>query len=161
MCTDPTPPDSVRIAAVDPTEPDALWCLEQYYAELERVFDGGFDLGRSLAPDPRVFAPPRGAFLLATRGGRPVGCGALKLEDSETAYIKRMWLDDSVRGLGLGRRLLEELEHTARALGCTTAQLETNRALTAAIALYRRAGYDEVEAFNDEPHAHHWFTKAL
>jgi hypothetical protein len=42
-----------------------------------------------------------------------------------------------------------------------TLRLETNRALTEAIALYRASGYEEVEPFNDEPHAHHWFAKSL
>jgi hypothetical protein len=40
-------------------------------------------------------------------------------------------------------------------------RLETNRALTEAIALYRRSGYVEVEAFNSEPYAHNWFEKIL
>jgi hypothetical protein len=39
--------------------------------------------------------------------------------------------------------------------------LETNRTLLEAIELYRHAGYQEVEAFNDEPYAHHWFEKRL
>ena len=40
-------------------------------------------------------------------------------------------------------------------------RLETNRALTEAIALYRSAGYGEVDPFNDEPFAHYWFEKRL
>ena len=40
-------------------------------------------------------------------------------------------------------------------------QLDTNRTLTEAIALYRSAGYVEIEPFNDEPYAHHWFRKDL
>jgi ribosomal protein S18 acetylase RimI-like enzyme len=68
-----------------------------------------------------------------------------------------MWVDESVRGLGLGRRMLTELE--ARASG--TVRLETNGSLTEAIALYRAAGWAEVPAFNDEPYAHHWFEKRL
>ena len=42
-----------------------------------------------------------------------------------------------------------------------TLRLETNRALTEAIGLYRSSGYREVAPFNDEPHAHHWFEKTL
>ena len=68
-----------------------------------------------------------------------------------------MWVDESVRGLGLGRRMLAELE--ARARG--TVRLETNASLTEAIALYRSSGWTEVPAFNDEPYAHHWFEKRL
>jgi ribosomal protein S18 acetylase RimI-like enzyme len=66
-----------------------------------------------------------------------------------------------IRGLGLGRRLLTELEKQASARGTEVLRLETNRNLTEAIALYRAAGYTEVPAFNDEPYAHHWFEKRL
>jgi ribosomal protein S18 acetylase RimI-like enzyme len=66
-----------------------------------------------------------------------------------------------VRGLGLGRRLLSELEQEARSRGARAVRLDTNRALVEAIAMYRAAGYEEVDAFNEEPVAHHWFEKAL
>ncbi len=57
-----------------------------------------------------------------------------------------MWVASHVRGLGLGRRLLEALEHEAREAGITVLHLETNRTLMEAIELYRHAGYQEVEA---------------
>ncbi len=72
-----------------------------------------------------------------------------------------MWVAPTARGLGLGRRLLRELEASAARRGATHARLETNRALTEAISLYRSAGYSEVAAFNDEPYADHWFEKRL
>ena len=72
-----------------------------------------------------------------------------------------MWVSPEARGVGLGGRLLRELERHAAAAGSTVLQLETNRALSEAIGLYRDAGYVEVEAFNDEPYAHHWFEKRL
>ena len=72
-----------------------------------------------------------------------------------------MWVSPAVRGLGLGRRQLAELEALAVAHGVRTLRLETNRALTEAIDLYRSAGYREVSAFNTEPYAHHWFEKTL
>jgi ribosomal protein S18 acetylase RimI-like enzyme len=72
-----------------------------------------------------------------------------------------MWIAESARGLGLGRRLLEHLEGLAREHGSTTARLETGDVLDEAIALYRSAGYEEVEPFNDEPFADRWFAKAL
>jgi ribosomal protein S18 acetylase RimI-like enzyme len=49
---------------------------------------------------------------------------------------------------------LEELERRAAADGATIVRLETNETLGEAIALYRSAGYVEVDAFNDEPYAH-------
>jgi ribosomal protein S18 acetylase RimI-like enzyme len=72
-----------------------------------------------------------------------------------------MWVAPEARGLGLGRRLLGELERFAREAGATAARLETNRALGEAVALYRGAGYREVPPFSDEPYAHHWFEKDL
>jgi ribosomal protein S18 acetylase RimI-like enzyme len=72
-----------------------------------------------------------------------------------------MWIAPTARGLGVGRRMLHELEQYARSAGVTVVRLETNRTLTEAIALYRRSGYVEVAAFNDEPYAHHWFEKRL
>ena len=72
-----------------------------------------------------------------------------------------MWVAASARGLGVGRRILTELEHRARQRGITVIRLETNRRLTEAIGLYRSAGYAEVPAFSDEPYAHHWFEKHL
>ena len=68
---------------------------------------------------------------------------------------------EHARGLGIGRRLLAELEARAREHGAAAARLETNRHLIEAIALYRGAGYAEVPAFNDEPFADHWFEKPL
>ena len=72
-----------------------------------------------------------------------------------------MWVSDDVRGLGIGRRLLNELEARARAAGARSIRLETNRSLTEAIALYRASGYREIPPFNDEVYAHHWFEKRL
>ena len=155
------PAPGIEIAPAAPESAEAQWCLARYYETLDELFDGGFRLDRSLVPDSGAFAPPRGVFLMATLEGRPVGCGAVKREVADVGYIKRMWVDPSVRGRGLGRRLLDELEEAARRLGCSVVQLETNRALETAIGMYRRAGYTEVDAFNDEPYAHHWFRKRL
>src|SRR5205085_11019705 len=102
-----------------------------------------------------------GLLLVATLHGEPAGCGALKFHPGAPAEVKRMWVAEAVRGLGLGRRLLAALEAEAAARGVTTLRLETNRTLGEAIGLYRSAGYREVPAFNDEPYAHHWFEKTL
>jgi GNAT superfamily N-acetyltransferase len=99
--------------------------------------------------------------IIARLRGQPVGCGALKLHRNAPAELKRMWIAPAARGLGLGRRLLLELEQHAGEAGVSVVRLETNRALGEAIALYRRSGYVEVEAFNSEPYAHHWFEKRL
>ena len=72
-----------------------------------------------------------------------------------------MWVAPEARGLGLGKRLLGELEKRAKALGYRKARLETERTLTEAQQLYRSSGYVEVPPFNAELYAHHWFEKTL
>jgi GNAT superfamily N-acetyltransferase len=150
-----------HIERVDPASADARWCIGQYFEELRRRFDEGFDPGASLPADDGELVPPHGVFLLASLEGRPVACGAVKVIAPEVGSLKRMWVSDAVRGQGLGRQMLDALESEGRALGLRTLRLETNRALQEAIRMYRRAGYREVDAFNDDPYANHWFEKPL
>ena len=152
---------TVQVAVSDPRHPDARACFQAYFSELSRRFDDGFDPAHSISADDGELTPPAGLLLVATLHGEPAGCGALKFHGDAPAEIKRMWVAPAARGLGLGRRLLTDLEAQAAAHGIRTLRLETNRALNEAIGLYRAAGYREVAAFNDEPYAHHWFEKAL
>lgn len=151
----------VEVEPADAASDDARTCLAAYYAELARRFPGGFDPGGSLHPDTHGFEEPTGGFVLARLHGRAIGCGAVLFHDGAPAYIKRMWVDDAVRGMGVGRRILGALEQAARDHGAASVTLETNASLTEAIAMYRAAGYVEVEPFNDEVYADHWFEKRL
>jgi GNAT superfamily N-acetyltransferase len=152
---------AVRFAIEDPISADARWCLEQYFAELDERFEAGFDASQSISADAHELTPPAGALLIARVHARPVGCGAIKFHPGAPAELKRMWVAPETRGTGLGRRILGELERLARDEGVEVLRLETNRALSEAIALYRSSGFREVAAFNDEPYAHHWFEKRL
>jgi DNA-binding MarR family transcriptional regulator/GNAT superfamily N-acetyltransferase len=152
---------TVRFAIEDPSTEDARWCFDQYFAELHARFDGGFNPALSISADARELVRPAGVLVIARLREQPVGCGALKFHGRAPAELKRMWIAQSARGLGLGARLLLELEHHAREVRVPVVRLETNRALHEAIALYRRSGYVEVDRSNDEPYAHHWFEKHL
>ena len=151
----------VEITAADPAGQDARWCFTQYFTELGQRFEAGFDPALSISADAHELTPPVGLLLVARLREEPVGCGALKFHENGVGELKRMWVAPRARGLGLGRRLLLALEQEAGEAGMTVLHLETNRALTEAIELYRRSGYQEVAAFNDEPYAHHWFEKRL
>jgi DNA-binding MarR family transcriptional regulator len=151
---------AVRLQVVAPRTRDARYCLKQYFAELAVRFDAGFDPTRGISATVDELTPPRGYFVLATRHGEPVGCGALKCHRA-FGEVKRMWVAQSSRGLGIGRRILERLEELARRRRIPALRLETNKSLQEAQALYRASGYREVQAFNDEPYAHHWFEKRL
>jgi DNA-binding MarR family transcriptional regulator/GNAT superfamily N-acetyltransferase len=152
---------SVQITAVDPEHPDARYCLAEYVAELNRRSERGFDptVGATALPDE--VRPPAGQFFVAYLHGQAIGCGAVKHHADAPAEIKRMWIAPAARGLGLGRRLLQELEACALAGGARVARIETSAVLTEALALYQSADWGEVPAFNDEPFADHWFEKTL
>ncbi len=152
---------AVRFDVEDPGSADARWCLAQYFAELDARFEAGFNPSLSISADVQELTPPAGALLLARDHGLPIGCGAIKFHAGAPAELKRMWIAPEARSLGLGRRLLGELERLARDGGAQVVRLETNRTLGEALALYRGAGFREVAAFNDEPYAHHWFEKHL
>ncbi len=151
----------LQIERVDPASPPARWCVEQYFDELDRRFKSRFDPAASLSAEDHDLIPPRGAFLVASADGEAVACGAVKSISPGVGSLKRMWVADTVRGLGIGRRMLDALEAQAHELGLTTLRLETNQALQEAIRLYRSAGFREVAPFNSDPYAHHWFEKSL
>jgi GNAT superfamily N-acetyltransferase len=152
---------STRITVEDPTNEDAHWCVDQYFAELAKRFEQGFEADKSISAAPQETMPPRGAFLVARLDDEPIGCGALKSLAPGMGTIKRMWVAKSARGIGLGRRILLSLEDQAREMNLNVLRLETNRALKEAQVLYRRNGYQEVAAFNLDPYADFWFEKTL
>ncbi len=152
----------IELRQADPASADAQRCLRAYVAELNRrAPDRGFDPSKGSTASPDEVRPPRGAFVLAYLSGEAIGCGALKHQPAGVSDIKRMWVAESARGIGLGRRLLVYLEDIARDHGSTQAHLETSDVLPEAIALYRSSGYVEVPPFNNEPFADRWFAKSL
>ncbi|MDX6685576.1 MAG: hypothetical protein QOF86_1704 [Baekduia sp.] len=152
----------VELRPVDPESPDAQRCLRAYVAELNRrAPERAFDPRKGATAEPHEVRPPNGAFVVAYLRGEAIACGAVKHHSGSVTDIKRMWVAESARGLGLGRRLLEHLERLALEHGANEAHIETSDVLPEAIALYRSAGYVEVPAFNEEPFADRWFTKPL
>jgi putative acetyltransferase len=99
--------------------------------------------------DPDEVAAGRGAFLVATRAGTPVGCGAVRQVDARTGEIKRMYVVPAVRGRGVGRAILDAIEAEARGLGLSRLVLETGVRQGEAIALYEGAGYARIPAFGE------------
>jgi GNAT superfamily N-acetyltransferase len=152
---------SVEIRPVDPEHPDAQHCLAAYVAELNRRSTRGFDPSVGATALPDEVRPPAGQFFVVYMDGEAIGCGAVKHHVDAPAEIKRMWISPEARGLGLGRRLLQELEACALSGGAHVAHIETSAVLTEALALYRSTGWVEVAKFNDEPFADHWLEKSL
>jgi len=148
------------VIAEEPVDSPAVrWCFGQYAKELGQIL--GYRVDDALPLGLDEVTPPRGLVLIARADGEAVGCGAVKLRQAGSAEIKRMWVAPRVRGRGLGRRLLEALEMRAVEAGKSVARLDSNERLEGALAMYRSAGYQDVEPFNDDPLATHWLEKDL
>lgn len=147
---------------VEPADvPDSEWCLAQYYAELAKRFDDGFDPSIKNKFDPGEMEPPNGWFVVARLDGKPVACGAVMRLEGAICEVKRLWVSSDARGFGLGTKIMNRLEELAKSAGFTSVKLDTNGALDEAKGLYLKLGYTETERYNDNPYADHFFEKAL
>jgi GNAT superfamily N-acetyltransferase len=104
--------------------------------------------------DPAEFDPPLGLFLVGYLDGRPVATGGWRAQDASPegfrdgdAEIKRMYVSPDARGAGHARRILAELEDSARRAGRTRMVLESGYKQPEALALYRSSGYSDVAKF--------------
>ena len=154
---------TVDFDLVDARTVDARWTMGEYFAELDERFPTGFDADAARDEDDEAaaLAPPGGAFVVVRTDGDPIGCGGLQRFDEATGEIKRMWIHPGWRGLGLGRRLVDHLEHLAAGIGYRRVVLDTNDTLDEAIAMYGALGYEPTERYNDNPYAQRWFVKQL
>ncbi len=110
------------------------------------LYEGEADIGPSR--DGPMFVPPRGVFLVVRDDdGAAVACGGVTRFDDTRGELKRMYVVPSQRGRGLGRLLLDELERHARELGFTAIVLETGDKSEAALALYRRSGFESIRCW--------------
>lgn len=151
----------VRIERRASGDPQVVAAVQAYVAELDERFPGGFTTA-----GPADLVDPGGHYLLAldaADGDRVAAVGGVRAVErpAGAAEVKRMWVHPAYRGTGLGRRLLEALEDLARDLGHEVVVLDTHRSLGEALSLYARAGYREVERYNDNPYAQAFFRKEL
>jgi uncharacterized protein len=130
--------------------------------EIAEMYDG-IELDGDYMPraGPAELSPPGGTFIVGSIDGRPVCCGGIKRLEDRICEIKKMYVVPSLRGRGLARRLLHELEAQARELGYEVARLDTGPRQVGARGLYESEGYAEVNDFNGNPVASFWGEKPL
>lgn len=159
---------SWREASVD--DDAGLALLTEYFSSRAQSFPATQGDYRTVFPSAEQFVPPRGVFLIVEGDdlageAADVGCGGIRQLDNQNGQItfelKHLWLQPHVRGLGLGRALLVELERRARDFGAQRLVLDTNESLTAAGGLYRSSGFAPIEPYNDNRNATSWFAKSL
>lgn len=137
--------------------------LAEYFALRAETFPGR--AYTTVFPDPAAFEPPAGVFLVVEHEGRAVGCGGIRLVADgplgRRYEVKHLYLRPESRGRGWGRLLLDGLESRAREWHGAELVLDTHHTLEAAGGLYARAGFAEIEPYNDNPNATRWYGKPL
>jgi GNAT superfamily N-acetyltransferase len=143
--------DSITITRADLTSDVSRALITELNAELTGMYPepGATHFGL----DPAEVDEGHGAFLVITRDGVPVGCGAVRRIDPDTAELKRMYVSPTMRGTGLGRRLVAVLEAEAQKLGVRRLVLETGTRQLAAIALYQATGFQLIPLYGEYQHS--------
>jgi ribosomal protein S18 acetylase RimI-like enzyme len=93
------------------------------------------------------FKPPDGRLILAFDGDRAFGIGCLRRIGTDTAEIKRMYVEPAYRRRGIGRAILDQLIAGASARGYAVIRLDSPDFMTAAHALYRSRGFVGIDPY--------------
>ena len=113
----------------------------------------GFD--SELSGLPGDYAGPRGALLLANFDGQWAGCCALRPLDSSdyanACEMKRLYVRNAFRGLGIGRALAEAILDLARQAGYSCVLLDTLDDMESARAMYVDLGFEEIPPYYHNP----------
>lgn len=148
-------PPVIDVHALSPDDIDeARALLIDYQADLglDLCFQG---FAQEMAELPGAYAPPHGVFLLARMNGEPAGCCALRplpLSDHLNACeMKRLFVRQPYRGLGLGRRLVDACLAQAQVAGYNTLLLDTLNDMEMARGLYQAVGFVETEPYHLSP----------
>jgi GNAT superfamily N-acetyltransferase len=150
----------LRFERWDPEEPPASELLADMGVELNDVYDTFSRLDNPQL-SPGELRPPGGAYLVGFAGDDAVAGGGLRRLTDEVAEIKRMYVRPQARSRGVARQLLAALEEAAVSLGYVAVRLDTGPKQVHGLALYRSAGYVDVEPYNDNPFACFWGEKRL
>lgn len=147
----------MRLRATDLSDPVARALVLRAWTEICGRYGIPAPCGEASALPSGSFLPPVGTFLVGEVEGVAVACGGVRGCDGGppgVAEIKRMYVEPSVRGRGLGRVLLEALEAEAGRLGYGRIWLETGTAQPEALQLYATSGWTPIPGYGeyrDEP----------
>ena len=111
------------------------------------------DFEQELADLPGRYAPPEGRILIATWGGKPAGCVAMKKLGEGVCEMKRFYVRTDFRGKGIGLGLAKAIVESGRAADYERMRLDTVPSMQSAIKIYESLGFVDTEpyAFNPVP----------
>jgi len=109
---------------------------------------------------PGKYVAPTGRLFLITVENKPAGCIALRKIGDEICEMKRLYLRDGFRGLGLGKRLIERLIKDAKVIGYKKMRLDTlPDKMPQAVKLYESYGFRQIEPYYENPHTETLFME--
>jgi GNAT superfamily N-acetyltransferase len=129
------------------------WCRTRYRDMpwfVEEVF-GYQALDEELKILAAKYGPPNGRTMIARIDGQIVAGGAYKTLSGDICELKRLFVGENARGLGLGRKLLDALIASAKAEGFTAMRLDTGNLMKEAIAMYQAAGFEPIAPYLTYP----------
>lgn len=159
-----SPQHATALSLTPAQTPEQLLAIRHLFQDYQA--DLGIDLcfqgfEQELNELPGAYAEPSGALLLASVDGQPAGCCAfrplLNSDHLNACEMKRLFVRQGFRGLGLGRQLVEAIIELAQRAGFTTMLLDTLNDMESARALYHEVGFVETEPYyhNPIPGAHY------
>lgn len=152
MTTDFKNKETLHMQIVDGTaySDEVKKLIKEYYHRLGR--DLSFQNIEAELDDPAVrYSPPQGELLVALENDEVLGMVAYHRLTSKRCEMKRLYLTPNARGRHLGERLVETIIDHAKASGYEEMVLDTIKPLKAAVSLYRKYGFEECEAYYDNP----------
>ncbi|MGH8217916.1 MAG: GNAT family N-acetyltransferase [Steroidobacteraceae bacterium] len=143
------------MARIEPARTQADFSItrelfEEYAARLgvDLCFQG---FNTELTTLDTMYAPPQGCLLLAWRGDAGVGCVGVRKLSATVCEMKRLYVRDGLRGLGVGRQLAVQILAQARELGYSRMVLDTLEGMSEARGLYASLGFRECAPYYDNP----------
>lgn len=109
------------------------------------------DFNQELDSLPGKYAYPDGRLYIAYLGDKVVGCIALRRYDEKRSELKRLFIRDGYRGLGISKILVQKIIHDAIELKYESILLDTLNTMKPAMNLYKLFGFEEIEPYYDNP----------
>lgn len=98
-----------------------------------------------------MYKPPTGGIILCKLNNEYIGCVALRKMNSDTAELKRMFVQPAFQGTGIGKKLLEKAIELARSANYSCIRLDTLSHMQSAVKLYKKFGFYEIPAYYNNP----------
>ena len=98
-----------------------------------------------------VYVSPTGCLLLAVYKGQSVGCVGLRKLSDEVCEMKRLYVREQFRGLGIGRALVEAVIEEARKIDYNYMRLDTVPSMEVASTLYMSVGFKKISTYRYNP----------